>query len=98
VTQLAGNVLAETKRFFVSGSTVAATDENNETPRSSGGDMQEFARQGNKTEAVADAIASDELLSRFRHFDLVLSPPDHHYLDSVEQVRDLLTTSSSVLF
>lgn len=108
MARLVGNVVAKTKRYLFSGSTAT---ENNETPRSGGhggDDMQESAtavapergvgengcaRQGH---TGANAVASDDDLFHFPHFDVMLSTPDHHYLDNREQVRDLLTITSTV--
>jgi hypothetical protein len=47
-----------------------------------------------KTEA--DAIGGDELFC-FPHFDVVQSPPDHHYLDNMEQVSHLIISGFFVL-
>lgn len=106
MTRLAANVLAKTKSYFVSRSTEAAATDN-ETPRSSGhggDDMQESAtaavapERGIGEDGSARHGQEDELL-RFPHFDVMLSPPDHHYLDNMlGQVRDLLTIPTGSLF
>ncbi|GJN35588.1 hypothetical protein PR202_gb24379 [Eleusine coracana subsp. coracana] len=79
ISRLAGNVLAKSKRYLVvNGPAVPATEE---TPE--GGDAS-ASRQG-KAEADAIGADDDELLG-FPHFDVVQSPPDHHYLDNMDQV------------
>lgn len=109
--RLADNVLANSKRYIRSASRAAATENTEETPAPSGngaGNMEEVdatmapeseigrddsARQG-KTEA--DGSGSNESF-RFPHFDVVLCPPDHQYLDNKEQqVRNSLITGSSL--
>lgn len=102
VIRLVSNVLAKGKRYIVSGPAVEV--ENTETPVSRGngvghteagaatGIEEDGSAQQGKTEAYA--IGGDELFG-FPHFDVVQSPPDHHYLDNKE-VRNSLTTNTSL--
>jgi hypothetical protein len=80
--RLVSNVLARSKRSIPA---VEAT----ETPVSSGNAGEDATAPGSSIGEEADAIGGDELFC-FPHFDVVQSPPDHHYLDNMEQVRHLL--------
>jgi hypothetical protein len=80
--RLVSNVLGRSKRSIPE---VEAT----ETPVSSGNGGEDATAPGSSIGEEADAIGGDELFC-FPHFDVVQSPPDHHYLDNMEQVRHLL--------
>jgi ubiquitin-conjugating enzyme E2 O len=81
VIRLGSRVIEEGKRFRVSGWTTTAglAGSENIEPVSSGVDKA----------AEADATTAGRIEAfRFLQFDVVQSPPDHHYLDTSGQVRN----------
>lgn len=93
VVQIANGVLAHCKRYM--GSEAAAVEPRSAAPFMDGGDKVGGARASASGESGHDNGGShrqgkegfDDLF-RFKQFDVVQSPPDHHYLDNTEQVHN----------
>ncbi|CAL4905840.1 unnamed protein product [Urochloa decumbens] len=89
VIRLAGNVLAQGRRYLLNGSEVVEGSSSDLAPTENampGGDGDAKEASTMKGQAEADATSDDKSLS-FSRFDVVQSPLDHHYLDNMERVN-----------
>ncbi|CAL5092929.1 unnamed protein product [Urochloa decumbens] len=84
VIRLAGKVLAQGRRHLLNGSEGSSSDLAATANGMPGGDGDAKEASTMKGKAEADATSDDKSFS-FSRFDVVQSPLDHHYLDSMER-------------